>query len=118
MLMPSPSPAPAARPHPLQGDAIRFPALVAAVGRMGLEVMRQLRGGLQDRFGTLEALPTLRWICMDSDPDGLKRACEPGLGGPLLPEEVMLVRLNRPSVYLQERTGLGPLAAWINPRML
>ncbi len=82
------------------GDGVLFPALVVAVGQTGLAVLRKLRQLVRDRFGGPDALPTLRYLYLDTDPDAAAAATQ----GPdaLSAREVVLAKLNRPAYYLQD----------------
>ena len=45
------------------------PALVLGVGGFGRRALRELRCRFLDRFGDLQKLPLLRFLCVDSDPE-------------------------------------------------
>ena len=82
------------------GDGILVPALIVALGQTGLNVMSKFRQMIRDRFGSLDAIPTLRFLYIDTDPDAISAASQ----GPeaLSAREVLLTRLNRPAHYLQQ----------------
>jgi serine/threonine protein kinase len=82
------------------GDGVLFPALVVAVGQTGLAVLKRLRQLIRDRFGGPDALPTIRYLYLDTDPEAVAAAAQ----GPdaLAPRELVLAKLNRPAYYLQE----------------
>jgi hypothetical protein len=92
------------------GDGTLFPALVVAAGGTGLGVIRELRQMIRNRFGALAAVPTVRFLYIDTDPDAAAAATQ----GPdaLAPAEVLLARLNRPAHYLQA-TGLPSAESWL-----
>jgi hypothetical protein len=107
-----------ARAAEVHGDGALFPALVLGVGQLGMAVLQQLREGLFARFGSLEQLPHVRTLQLDTDPDVVRAATRGTPGASLSAGDVVLAQLNRPSHYLKPRDGQPPLADWINPRML
>jgi hypothetical protein len=110
-------PEPAATPPEVRGDGELFPALVVAVGQVGLQVMQHLRRSLHERFGSGTALPNLRQLLLDTDPEVL-RAATRGTGTALTAGEVLLAPLNRPGHYLKPRDGRLPVGSWCNPKMV
>jgi len=97
------------------GDGVLFPALVVGVGATGLAVLRALRRSIRERFGRADALPTLRFLYLDTDPEAATLAA----AGPdaLSPREVFVARLNRPTHYLQHPT-MPPAEQWMPPGLL
>ncbi len=97
------------------GDGVLLPALVIAVGQTGLGVMGKFRQMIRDRFGSLDALPTLRFLYIDTDPEAIAAATQ----GPeaLAAREVLLTRLNRPAHYLQA-SGAPQVESWLPPGIL
>ncbi len=113
---PSPRPAPAAgAADETLGGGVLFPALVVGVGATGLGVLLALRRSIREQFGRADAVPTLRFLYLDTDPDAAALAT----AGPdgLSPREVLLTRLNRPTHYLQHPT-MPPPESWMPPGML
>jgi hypothetical protein len=105
-------------PPEAEGDGCLFPALVVGVGRLGVLVLQQLRTSLQRRFGSVEALPQLRLLYLDTDSEAL-RPGGPGSGGDALPpHDVLIAPLNRPGHYLKARDGRVSLDTWLDPQML
>ena len=84
------------------GDGVLFPALVVGVGSTGLAVLKAFKAMVRERFGTAEAVPNVRLLYIDTDPD-VTAAATQGPDG-LLPRDVVLTRLNRPAHYLQGST--------------
>jgi serine/threonine protein kinase len=106
---------------PLQGedDGLLMPALVVGLGEMGLAVLKHLRGEIEERFGTGDALPHVGMFYADTDPATIQRATRVEAGQCLRQREVLLTRLKRPSYYLKTRDGQTPdVEAWLNPRLL
>jgi hypothetical protein len=105
-------------PPEAEGPGCLFPALVVGVGRLGLLVLQQLRASLQRRFGSIETLPQLRLLYLDTDSEAL-RPLGPGQGGDALaPQDVLIAPLNRPGHYLKARDGRISLDSWLDPQML
>ncbi|HXG11429.1 MAG TPA: tubulin-like doman-containing protein [Gemmataceae bacterium] len=105
-------------PPEMSGDGALFPSLVVALGSQGLSVLQQLREHLVEKFGSLEALPQLRLLFVDTDPEVLRTATKGTLGTALTAGEIFLAQLNRPSHYLRPRDGRLPIESWFNPKML
>ena len=77
----------------------------------------RLRANLQSQFGSLESLPNIRLLYIDSNVDAAQAAR--GLyGAPLRPPEILHTRLNRPSHYLRSKEGRARIDSWFNPKML
>ena len=97
------------------GDGVLFPALVVGVGATGLSVLRALRRAIREQFGRADAVPTLRFLYLDTDPEAAALAT----AGPdaLSPREVVLTRLNRPTHYLRHPT-MPTTEQWMPPGML
>jgi hypothetical protein len=100
------------------GEGALFPALLVAVGSQGLAVLQQLRANLVERFGSLDALPHLRLLFLDTDPEVLRTATKGTPGIALTAHEILLAQLNRPSHYLRPRDGRLPIDSWLDPKML
>ena len=65
-------------PPEVHGDGALFPALVVGVGKLGLEVLQQLRDSIQERVGAMAQLPNLRLLFLDTDPEALRTATRDG----------------------------------------
>jgi hypothetical protein len=98
------------------GDGLLFPALVVGIGRTGLQAVRAVRQIVHDRFNAVAAVPTLRFLFIDTDPDDTTSAAAGG-ADPLPPHQVLLARLHRPVHYLQ-REGLPDVQQWLPPNTL
>jgi serine/threonine protein kinase len=101
----------------VNGDGALLPTLVVGLGQLGMTVLQRLREHLTGRFGSMSALPNLRTLLLDTDPEVMRSATR-GPGGSLSAGDVVLAPLNRPSYYLRPRDGRPDLDAWLNPRML
>ena len=121
----------------VKGDGVLFPALLLAVGQTGLTVMQRLREILVERFESLDRLPHLRMLLLDTDPSAVA-SCQLAVGSKdrgmsspttancqlataraaLSSNDILLAGLNRPSYYLKERASKLDLDSWFNSRML
>ncbi len=102
-------------PPARQGDGVLFPAIVVGLGQTGLSVIRRLKEFMRLRFGQGVAIPTLRFLYLDTDGDAIAAA---GNGSDaLLLQEIVHLKLNRPAHYLQ-REGLPPVDQWLPPGTL
>ncbi len=95
-----------------------FPALVIGLGQAGLNTLKYLRQELRDRFENPDALPQLRLLHLDTDPEAQNEATGPTVGEPLVRSETLLARLNRASHYLKPRHGRPRVDTWLDPAML
>src|SRR5262249_8651729 len=101
-----------------QGPGGLFPALVVGVGQMGLSVLQKSRQALHHRVGSPDALPNIRLLAIDTDPDTMTAAARGPKGAALAAREMLLVRLNRPSHFLKPRDGTIPYNTYLDPQML
>ena len=114
----------ASAPIEFRGNGVLVPALVIALGHKGLGALQRFREAIGERFGSIEALPHLRLLYIDTDPDGIGAALRGAAPAACLqPQEVMLTRLNRPSHYLKPRdthTGGGTpaITTWLDAKVL
>jgi serine/threonine protein kinase len=99
-------------------DGVLIPALVIGLGHLGMSVLRRLREGVHQRFGTVDAVPHFRCIYLDTDPEGPRHAVAGQAGAALSRDEVLLARLNRPSHYLKLRDVRFRMDTWFDPWML
>ena len=102
-------------PPPREGTGVLFPAIIVGIGQSGLAVLLRLREFVRVRFGRAGAIPTVRFLYLDTDGDAIAQA---GRGDDaLLPHEMVHLKLNRPAHYLQ-RDGLPPVDQWLPPGTL
>jgi serine/threonine protein kinase len=104
-------------PPEQKGDGVLFPALIIGLGKKGLETLLTLRESIEERFGALSALPNLRLMYIDTDPDTAHAAAH-GAGGIIDPSQIILTRLNRPSHYIKAVGGRSPIESWFNSKLL
>jgi hypothetical protein len=110
---------PAAGPPPeVRGSGCLFPALVVGVGGVGVAVLRQLRATLGRRFGSLDALPNLRLLALDTDPAALRPPAPDDPEAALPAQEVFLTPLDRPGHYLKAQGGRAGIDSWLDSKML
>jgi hypothetical protein len=103
----------------LKGDGVLQPALVIGLGNHGLGILKRLRRELFEQFGTHDALPHVRLLYLDTDPDALQMATGGHPDSALRSAEVLLTRLHRPSHYLKPGLdGQQRLVSWLNPKLL
>lgn len=118
----SPSPiieAPPARvaPPEFTGNGSLVPAVIIGLGGDGLAVLKQLKQYVIERLGEFDALPQLKLLYIDTDPETVQIA-ERGQGA-LAADEILLCRLNRASHYLKpRRNGRSLIEGWFDPQLL
>jgi hypothetical protein len=103
-------PLPPTRPEQT-GDGVLFPALVIGLGGLGLGLLQALRRALHKRYGGPAALPNIRFLHLDTDPDVLGQLEGGDTNATISEREVLLARLQRPAHYLKpgrERQAIEP----------
>jgi serine/threonine protein kinase len=106
-------------PEAAEGDGVLFPALIIAIGRTGLEILLRTRLALLERYSSLNRLPHIRYMFIDTDPETTESAIQVDGPCPLDPDEVFAARLNRPGHYLKpRRNGRSLIEGWFDPQML
>ena len=81
-------------------DAAVFqPTIVVAIGESSSRVVQKLKQRLVDRFDTMEALPSLSFLCIDADNDSLAMLSHMPDGCSLGISETLSVPLRRPERY-------------------
>ena len=99
-------------PPEKNGDGTLFPAVVVAVGHVGRLMLEQLRHVVRDRYGSLEAVPNVRFLYIDTDPEAAAQLEAADAATGLTARDLILARLNRPAHYLQ-RDGLPAVDQWL-----
>ena len=103
-------------PPEVTGDGILLPAVVIGAGQCGLDVIREFRRLIQDRYGSMDRLPHLRTMFIDTDSETLHSATT---GAGMDPPSVIPARLNRPAHYLKpRRNGRSLIEGWFDPQTL
>ncbi len=110
-------PLPCIAPPEVKGDGVLFPALIIGLGQKGVEVLHTIRESIEERFGSVHALPNLRFLWIDTDPDAVHNATH-GAAPLIDPGHAILARLNRPSHYLKPRDGRPVVDTWFNQKLL
>jgi hypothetical protein len=81
-------------------------------------VLKLLSASLSGHFGSLEALPHLRLLSIDTDGEGMRQATQGHEGLALRRGDVLHTPLHRPSHYLKPREGGVRVDTWLNPKMV
>jgi hypothetical protein len=105
-------------PIDFKGEGTLFPALIVGLGRTGLAVLQKLREVLVERYGTMDRVPHLRLLYIDTDSDTYATAIKAPGGAALGGRESFFARLNRPSHFLKPRDGQLNVADWLDPQQL
>ncbi len=101
------------------GKGVVQPALILGLGKLGWETLRQLRKLIIQQFGHADALPQVRLLGIDTDPEATQAAAQGDPDSSLRPYEMLLTKLHRPSHYLKTRDGKQPAPdSWFNSKLL
>jgi serine/threonine protein kinase len=120
---PTPSPTPSSSPAPkppfeIKPDGVLVPAVAIGLGQFGLGTLRQLRREIIEYFGSPGALPSLRMVFLDTDPETVQLASRATAQQALHQHEVLWTRLHRPSHYIKPRDIHTGLETWLHAKML
>lgn len=85
------------------GEGELFPALVIGVGQIGLGVLDTLRTSMADSVGSIDSLPNIHLIGIDTDPEV---------------DATVQAKLNRAIHYLKPKEGRPKIDSWFNTNML
>ncbi len=106
-------------PPEATGDGVLFPALVVAIGNVGLQVIQKTKSTLIDRFGSMNRIPNIRFLYIDTDPESMQAATEDSAPCPLSADEILPARLNRAAHYLKpRRNGKSIIEGWFDSQVL
>lgn len=94
------------------------PSLIVGLGRIGLLTLQRLRKVLNQEFGHPDALPHVRFLGLDTDPETLSLVTHGDFESLLRPQETVLTRLHRASHYLKTRDSKSGFESWLNPKLL
>jgi hypothetical protein len=94
--------------------------LVVGLGKLGVQTLLALRRMLSHEFGHPDALPHIRLVGLDTDPNTIAAAGKGPTNAVLRAHEVLLTRLHRPSHYLQlrDRDGNLPTDSWLKAKLI
>jgi serine/threonine protein kinase len=91
------------------------PTLVVGIGKTGTNVARLLRSMLNQRIGTRDQLPSLRFLCVDSDRQSLAQAVCSIQGDKLTSDEVVEIPLRNSQDY---RENNNRFSTWLSRRWI
>lgn len=105
---------------PIEPDGSLAPSLIIGLGGFGIKVLAQIAEDIRDRFGSLEALPLIRLLGIDTNPEILKEyqaaSSEDQRG--FSANNIMVLGLQRPSYYFKPVDGKPNVADWLSQEML
>lgn len=104
-------------PPEKNGDGTLMPTLVVGVGHLGKLVLESLRTVVADHFGSLDRVPNVRFLFIDTDPEAASEGGLQTASSALGAKETVIARLNRPAHYLQ-RESLPSVDQWLPPGSL
>jgi eukaryotic-like serine/threonine-protein kinase len=106
--------APIAAPSGESGGVLQ-PALVIGLGKLGLQTLCALRQRLNIELGGPDAVPQLRLLGIDTDPETLQEVGQSAGAAGLRSHEAILARLHRPSHYIKSKCSSEQ---WLNPKLI
>ena len=116
--MATPRPGTRSGPEMEPGKGILQPALILGLGKLGLETLRQVRKLVTQEFGHADALPHVRLLGIDTDPEAIQAASHGDPESLLRTYEMLTAKLQRPSHYLKPRDGKHSPDSWISSKLL
>jgi serine/threonine protein kinase len=114
----TPSSSPSRPVIEVKPDGLLAPALVIGLGGLGLATLRSLRKEFAESWGSGIAVPAVRLLYIDTDPDTVQKATRGTDAVALSANELLLTRLHRPSHYIKARQGTTYLETWLPTNML
>lgn len=104
-------------------EGVLVPTLVLGLGGLGIATLEQCYEALGEHFESMDAIPHIRLLGIDSDPETVKRLNELSKnqqqdknGFP--PQQVVTSGLQRPASYLQPRDNKPAVDTWLSQKML
>ncbi len=107
-----------ASPRPADQGGVVQPSLIIGLGQMGLETLSQFRVRLGHEFGQPEAVPHIRLLGIDTDPQTAAMIAQADGHAGLSNGEIVLARLHRPSHYIKGAGAKAPTDTWLNPKLI
>jgi serine/threonine protein kinase len=89
------------------------PTLIVGLGRLGRQSVQALRCRVIDRFGVLNKLPIIRFLCIDTDQQDLQKAAYGPPEQALTASEAFLLPLQNIMHYRRNRQALDQLTQWL-----
>ena len=96
-------------------DAVARPTLVIGIGATGNRVLHQLKQQLDARHGSIESLPSMKLLAIDSDIDDLTSLTAMGEQGALSTSESLHTALKTPEFY---RDQASSSLSWLSRRWI
>jgi hypothetical protein len=91
------------------------PTLVVGIGGLAAVTLRGVRRRLQERFGSLDAVPAIRMLLVDTDRNALYQATQGDPGWAFQPHETLALPLRRTQDY---RRDSDKFLRWLSRRWL
>ena len=96
-------------------DAVARPTLVVGIGATGNRVLHQLKQQLDARHGSIELIPSMKLLAIDSDIDDLSALTAMGEQGALSTSESLHTALKTPEFY---RDQASSSLSWLSRRWI
>jgi len=96
-------------------DAVARPALIVGIGATGNRVVHQLKQQMDARHGSMESIPSVRLLAIDSDIEDLSRLTSMGEQGALSTSESIHTALKTPEFYRDEASSS---LSWLSRRWI
>jgi len=103
-------------PIELEAEACGFrPTLVIGIGGTAAKTLRQLRRRFGERFGSVESIPSVSMLLLETDPNSIAEVTRSDHAGALDAAEILATPLRSPQQY---RTQSRDLMQWLSRRWL
>ena len=102
---------------PLSDTGVLKPALVIGLGQSGYQIARKFRSLICESFFSLDRMPHLRFLQIDTDEEQLSQATKGEKDGFRL-NETLLARLHRASHYIKNADAKDLLESWMDLKSL
>ncbi len=90
------------------------PTLIIGIGSTANQVVQKIKQQMTNRYSTLDAIPSLRVFCIDSDRSALSNLSLHDASGALSSEETLAIPLGKPEAYRDQSTKFK----WLSRRWI
>ena len=89
------------------------PTIIVGVGKTANQTVRNIKQRMVARFGEMDFIPSIQFLCIDCDRDDLTRLTLDGNGRPMATSETLAIPLRKPQEY-RDKNGFS----WLSRRWI